>query len=82
MEIPERFYKKLEFIETSSGNKVSKNSVICIILQGRTIVIKDCIVRGDLLLKLVDIVLLGDIVYNLKNLLAVWYFSQYISVIM
>jgi len=50
--VPEIIYKKSEFIETSSGNKVNKNSVMCgsqnIILQGRTIVLQDCIVRGDL----------------------------------
>ena len=51
MDIPDITYKKNEYIETNSGNKVSKNSVMNgsqnIILQGRTIVLPDCIVRGD-----------------------------------
>ena len=72
MELPEIFYKKADFIETTSGNtiysllrlsldpfhslllgnKVCRRSIMCgsqnIVLQGKTIVMADCIVRGDL----------------------------------
>ncbi|CAF1349179.1 unnamed protein product [Didymodactylos carnosus] len=52
MELPEVFYKKADFIETTSGNKVCRRSIMCgsqnIVLQGKTIVMADCIVRGDL----------------------------------
>ncbi|PIK46973.1 putative dynactin subunit 5 isoform X2 [Apostichopus japonicus] len=52
MELPDRFYMKAEFIETASGNKVSKKSVLCgsqnIVLNGKSIICNDCIVRGDL----------------------------------
>ncbi|KAI8915434.1 dynactin subunit P25 [Powellomyces hirtus] len=45
-------YDKREYIETDTGNKVSRKSVICgsqnIVLGGKTIIRKDCIVRGDL----------------------------------
>lgn len=46
------FYSKPEYIETASGNKVSRQSVLCgsqnIVLNGKTIIQSDCIVRGDL----------------------------------
>jgi dynactin-5 len=52
MELPEVLYKKSDFIETTSGNKVCRRSIMCgsqnIVLQGKTIVMADCIVRGDL----------------------------------
>ena len=52
MELPEIFYKKADYIETTSGNKVCRRSIMCgsqnIVLQGKTIVMADCIVRGDL----------------------------------
>ncbi|CAM4858000.1 unnamed protein product [Rotaria socialis] len=52
MELAEIFYKKSDFIETTSGNKVCRRSIMCgsqnIVLQGKTIVMADCIVRGDL----------------------------------
>ncbi|CAF3410404.1 unnamed protein product [Rotaria sp. Silwood1] len=52
MELPEIFYKKSDYIETTSGNKVCRRSIMCgsqnIVLQGKTIVMADCIVRGDL----------------------------------
>ncbi|KAL6050313.1 Dynactin subunit 5 [Balamuthia mandrillaris] len=46
------FYKKSEFIETLTGNKVSRKSGLCgsqnIRLHGKTIVMPDAIIRGDL----------------------------------
>eukprot|EP00045_Choanoeca_perplexa_P015014 m.180982 g.180982 ORF g.180982 m.180982 type:complete len:185 (+) comp16868_c0_seq4:3241-3795(+) len=45
-------YNKSDYIETQSGNKVSKKSVLCgsqnIVLLGKTIVQQDCVIRGDL----------------------------------
>lgn len=45
-------YSKAEYIETASGNKVSRQSVLCgsqnIVLNGKTIIMSDCIIRGDL----------------------------------
>ena len=45
-------YNKEMFIETASGNKVSRQSVLCgsqnIVLNGKAIVEKDAIIRGDL----------------------------------
>lgn len=45
-------YKKPEFIETDTGNKVSRRSLISgsqnIVLGGKTIVHRQCTIRGDL----------------------------------
>jgi len=45
-------YDRTKFISTSSGNKIYRETVLCgsqnIILQGKTIVEADCIIRGDL----------------------------------
>ncbi|XP_022913573.1 dynactin subunit 5 [Onthophagus taurus] len=52
MEMRDITYRKGDYVETASGNKVSKQSVLCgsqnIILQGRVIVQADAIIRGDL----------------------------------
>ncbi|KND02355.1 uncharacterized protein SPPG_02825 [Spizellomyces punctatus DAOM BR117] len=52
MEPPITYYTKAEYIETDTGNKVSRKSVICgsqnIVLGGKTIIQTECIVRGDL----------------------------------
>lgn len=52
MELGELLYNKSEYIETASGNKVSRQSVLCgsqnIVLNGKTIIMNDCIIRGDL----------------------------------
>ena len=52
MELPEKTYTAQEYIETASGNKVCKESVLCgsqnIILNGKTIIHANCIIRGDL----------------------------------
>ncbi|KAI9136433.1 trimeric LpxA-like protein [Paraphysoderma sedebokerense] len=52
MELPTTVYEKAEYIETDTGNKVSRKSVICgsqnIVLGGKTIIQTDCIIRGDL----------------------------------
>lgn len=52
MEQQDVFYNKAEFIETASGNKVSRQSVLCgsqnIVLNGKTIIMADCMIRGDL----------------------------------
>ncbi|CAH1273064.1 dynactin subunit 5 [Branchiostoma lanceolatum] len=52
MELGDIFYNKAEYIETASGNKVSRQSVLCgsqnIVLNGKTVIQSDCIIRGDL----------------------------------
>ncbi|XP_020621290.1 dynactin subunit 5-like, partial [Orbicella faveolata] len=52
MEQKDMYYNKAEYIETASGNKVSRQSVLCgsqnIVLNGKTIIQSDCILRGDL----------------------------------
>ncbi|XP_051044054.1 dynactin subunit 5-like [Phodopus roborovskii] len=52
MELGKLLYNKFEYIETASGNKVSRQDVLCgsqnIVLNGKTIVMNDCIIRGDL----------------------------------
>ncbi|CAI2161483.1 17262_t:CDS:2 [Funneliformis geosporum] len=52
MEPPIVYYHRSEYIETDTGNKVSRKSVICgsqnIILGGKTIIQTDCVIRGDL----------------------------------
>ncbi|KAI8802633.1 dynactin, subunit p25 [Cladochytrium replicatum] len=46
------YYEKGDYIETETGNKVSRKSLICgsqnIILGGKSIIQTDCVVRGDL----------------------------------
>ncbi|ESN97462.1 hypothetical protein HELRODRAFT_157540 [Helobdella robusta] len=52
MELQDIFYDKSEYIETASGNKVSRQSILCgsqnIVLNGKTIIMNNCIIRGDL----------------------------------
>ncbi|KNE70610.1 hypothetical protein AMAG_15370 [Allomyces macrogynus ATCC 38327] len=52
MELSITRYDKAEYIETDTGNKVSRKSVICgsqnIVLGGKTIIQTDCVIRGDL----------------------------------
>jgi len=52
MELSDQFYNKAEFIETASGNKVSRKSILCgsqnIILHGKTIIQSECVIRADL----------------------------------
>lgn len=52
MEQSDAFYNKNEYIETASGNKVSRQSVLCgsqnIVLNGKTVIMAECIIRGDL----------------------------------
>jgi len=52
MESEDIFYNKQEYIETASGNKVSRQSVLCgsqnIVLNGKTIIQSECVIRGDL----------------------------------
>ncbi|KAJ2367748.1 hypothetical protein IW150_005593 [Coemansia sp. RSA 2607] len=52
METPYTTYKKSEFIETDTGNKVSRRSLISgsqnIVLGGKTVVHSKCTIRGDL----------------------------------
>lgn len=52
MELQDEYYLKSQYIETASGNKVSRQSVLCgsqnIVLNGKTIIMSDCIIRGDL----------------------------------
>lgn len=52
MELQDIHYKQSEYIETASGNKVCRRSVLCgsqnIMLMGKTIIQSNCIIRGDL----------------------------------
>ncbi|KXJ21672.1 dynactin subunit 5 [Exaiptasia diaphana] len=52
MEQQDIIYTKADYILTASGNKVSRQSVLCgsqnIVLNGKTIIQSDCIIRGDL----------------------------------
>ena len=52
MELPDIPFNKAEYIETASGNRVSRQSVLCgsqnIILNGKNIVQSEAIIRGDL----------------------------------
>ena len=52
MELPDISFKKAEYIETASGNRVSRQSVLCgsqnIVLNGKNIVQSEAIIRGDL----------------------------------
>ncbi|KAK6170298.1 dynactin subunit 5 [Patella vulgata] len=52
MELQDLQYAHAEYIETASGNKVSRQSVLCgsqnIIINGKTIIMTDCMIRGDL----------------------------------
>ncbi|KAI9203955.1 dynactin subunit P25 [Polychytrium aggregatum] len=49
---PTIHYDRAEYIETDTGNKVSRKSVICgsqnIVLGGKTVIQTDSVVRGDL----------------------------------
>lgn len=46
------YHETQKYIETASGNKVSKQSTLAgsqnIVLNGKTIVMEGCILRGDL----------------------------------
>uniref|UniRef100_A0A6B2E779 Dynactin subunit 5 n=1 Tax=Phlebotomus kandelakii TaxID=1109342 RepID=A0A6B2E779_9DIPT len=52
MEVPDTYYNKEEYVETASGNKVSRQTVLCgsqnIVLNGKVIVQSGAIIRGDL----------------------------------
>eukprot|EP00118_Oscarella_pearsei_P009227 m.52076 g.52076 ORF g.52076 m.52076 type:complete len:184 (+) comp34180_c0_seq1:27-578(+) len=52
MELQDEYYVKSTYIETTSGNRVSRQSVLCgsqnIILNGKSVIQAECIVRGDL----------------------------------
>ncbi|KAF5304939.1 hypothetical protein FQR65_LT18833 [Abscondita terminalis] len=52
MEMQDITYNKNEYVETASGNKVSRQTVLCgsqnIVLQGKVIIQSDAIIRGDL----------------------------------
>ncbi|KAM0733243.1 Dynactin subunit 5 [Formica fusca] len=52
MEPQDIYYNKAEYVETASGNKVSRLTVLCgsqnIVLHGKVIVQSDAIIRGDL----------------------------------
>ncbi|CAG9836375.1 unnamed protein product [Diabrotica balteata] len=52
MELRDINYDKGEYVETASGNKVCRQTVLCgsqnIVLQGKVIVQSDAIIRGDL----------------------------------
>ena len=52
MELSDTYYNKADYIETATGNKVCRQSVLCgsqnIVLNGKCIVMADSIIRGDL----------------------------------
>lgn len=52
MELPVVHYDHADYIDTRSGNKVCRQSVLCgsknIMLNGKTIIGSNCIIRGDL----------------------------------
>lgn len=52
MELVDTLYNNPEYIETASGNKVSRSSVLCgsqnIVINGKSIIMTDCVIRGDL----------------------------------
>ncbi|XP_019865310.2 dynactin subunit 5 [Aethina tumida] len=52
MELRDINYNKSDFVETASGNKVCRQTVLCgsqnIVLQGKVIVQSEAIIRGDL----------------------------------
>ena len=52
MELPEIPFSKASYIETASGNRVSRQSVLCgsqnIILNGKNVVASEAVIRGDL----------------------------------
>jgi dynactin-5 len=52
MELPDIPFTKSEYIETASGNRVSRLSVLCgsqnIVLNGKNVVQSEAIIRGDL----------------------------------
>ncbi|VDD78240.1 unnamed protein product [Mesocestoides corti] len=52
MELQNIYYDSRQYVETASGNKVSRESVLCgsqnIVLSGMTIIMSKCIIRGDL----------------------------------
>ncbi|KOB73319.1 Dynactin 4 protein [Operophtera brumata] len=52
MELQDTYYNKSEYVETASGNKVSRQTVLCgsqnIVLHGKVIVQSDAMIRGDL----------------------------------
>ena len=52
MEVLDTHYNKDEYVETASGNKVSRQTILCgsqnIVLHGKVIVQSGAIIRGDL----------------------------------
>lgn len=52
MELQDSYYPKAQYIETATGNRVSRESVLCgsqnIVLSGKVIVSSGVIIRGDL----------------------------------
>lgn len=52
MELQDVYYNIAQYVETASGNKVSRQTVLCgsqnIVLHGKVIVQSDAIIRGDL----------------------------------
>ncbi|KAK2576723.1 hypothetical protein KPH14_005378 [Odynerus spinipes] len=52
MELQDIYYNMAQYVETASGNKVSRQTVLCgsqnIVLHGKVIVQSDAIIRGDL----------------------------------
>lgn len=52
MELQDIHFENSQYVETASGNRVSRDAVICgsqnIVLSGKTIIMSHCIIRGDL----------------------------------
>ncbi|GAU89679.1 hypothetical protein RvY_02198-2 [Ramazzottius varieornatus] len=51
-EMEERFYYPKDFVETNTGNKVNKKTILCgsqqILLSGKSILEQDSVIRADL----------------------------------
>ncbi|CAL1166430.1 unnamed protein product [Cladocopium goreaui] len=65
LEAPPIYYNKADYIQTASGNKVSRNSVLCgsqnITLVGNSVIMPGTVLRGDLqLLKIGRHVIVGE----------------------
>ncbi|CAK8993628.1 Dynactin subunit 5 [Durusdinium trenchii] len=65
LEAPPIYYNKADYIQTASGNKVSRNSVLCgsqnITLVGNSVIKPGTVLRGDLqLLKIGKHVIVGE----------------------
>ena len=82
MELPDIPFNKAEYIETASGNRVSRASVLCgsqnIILNGKNIVQSEAIIRGDL----ANVRVGRHCVISSKAVSTKFFFGQHITIIL